>query len=163
MAIIYLVVPVLFALRIARFFNRKKDEVLPSDYKKKKLKGIVVPVILIMAMVYLYSGYFRFYAIAIASGSMEDKIHKGDVVIVDQDYNYKDLEIGDVIAYRHEKIIVVHRIAKKVEIGDSYYYYTKGDANNNMDDLVIEEDVFIGKVRYKIPYIGYPTVWFNEE
>ena len=163
MAIIYLVVPVLYAFRIYSFYMRRKDELIPRDYKKKKLKGIIVPVIIIMAMVYLYSGYFRFYAIAIASGSMEPKIHKGDLVIVDQDIPFENIEIGDVIAYRHEKIIVVHRVVKKIEYGDSYILYTQGDANEHMDDLVIEEDVVIGKVDFKIPYIGSPTVWFSEK
>ena len=164
MSVIYLLVPILFAYRIARFSERRKDEVLPSNYKKRHIKGMIVPVILIMAMVYLYSGYFRFYAIAIASGSMESVIHKGDIVIVDQKYNFNDLDVGDVIAFKHEKIIVVHRIVKRVELGGNHlYFYTKGDANNNVDDVIIEDNIFIGKVKYKIPYIGYPTVWFNED
>ena len=114
-------------------------------------------------MIYFYSGYFRYYAIAIASGSMSPKIKKGDVVIVDQEYSYKDLEKGQVIAYQRNNVIVVHRIEKKVHFGDSYVYYTKGDANDNVDDFVIEEDMMIGTVKYKISYIGYPTIWINEK
>ena len=162
-AIIYLLVPVLFAFRIYRFFLRRKDEVVRSNYNKKRFTGILVPTLITMTMVYFYSGYFRFYAIAIASGSMETQIHVGDVVVADQHYDYESLVEGDVIAYRYEKIIVVQRIVKKVEIGDLYVYYTKGDANNHVDDFVIEEDTYIGKIRYKVPYIGYPTVWFNKD
>ena len=44
-----------------------------------------------------------------------------------------------------------------------HIYYTKGDANNNVDGIVIEEDMTIGVVKVKIPYIGWPTVWFNKE
>ena len=163
MSIIYIIVPALFAFRMYDFYTKRKDSYIDSDYKKKKIKGLFLPLILIVMMVYFYSGYFRYYAIAIASGSMETVIHQGDIVVVDQKQPYKELQIGDILAYRHNSIIVVHRIVKKIEAGDSYVYYTKGDANNNVDDLVIEEDAVIGKVRFKIPYIGLPTVWFSEK
>ena len=94
---------------------------------------------------------------------MTPNIHKGDIVIIDQKFDHEKIEAGDVIAYRHEKIIVVHRVYEKLKVNDYYVFYTKGDANDNIDNLVIEDDMIIGKVRYKIPYIGYPTVWFNKE
>ena len=161
-SIIYLIVPIIFALRILRFFNLKKDDLLPSNYHKIKFKAAIIPCILILVMIYFYSGYFRFYIVAIASGSMEPGIKKGDVVVVDQKYSFDTLNEDQVIAFRKENVIVVHRIVKKVKLGDSYLYYTKGDANDNMDDFVIEEDMIIGKVNYKISYIGYPTVWLSE-
>ena len=162
MAIIYLLVPILFALRIYSFFEKKRDNLLPSDYNKRRFRGIIIPLVLIVILVYFYSGYFRMYAVAIASGSMSPKIHKGDIVIVDKKDKH-NIDVGDVIAYRHENIIVVHRVVKKQEYQKEYIFYTKGDANNNVDDLIIEEEMIIGKVKFKIPYIGYPTVWFNKE
>ena len=162
MAIIYLLIPILFALRLYSFFERKKDHLLPSDYNKRRFKGIIAPLIIVIILVYFYSGYFRFFAVAIASGSMTPNINKGDIVIVDTKAPY-NIEEGDPIAYTHENIIVVHRVVKKQEFHNQTIYYTKGDANNNIDDLVIEEDMIIGKVRFRIPYIGYPTVWFNEK
>jgi signal peptidase len=92
---------------------------------------------------------------------MTPNINKGDVVIVDQKYSFEDIEVGEIIAVKKEGVIIIHRVAKKVSFGDSYIYYTKGDANNNMDDFVIKEDMVVGKVSLRIPYIGYPTVWFN--
>ena len=159
-SIIYLIIPVLFALRIGKFFNLKKDDRIPSDYHKRKYRGILGPALIVLAMVYFYSGYFRFYAIAIAGNSMTPNLRKGDIVIVDQ--KYRDLEVGDVIAFRQNKVIIVHRIIKIVEIDDEYFYYTQGDANNHMDDLVIDKDMVIGKTINRIPLVGYPTVWFGE-
>lgn len=163
MSIIYLLVPVLFAFRILWFFEVKKDDKLPSNYHKKQFKGILLPIITIGAIVYFYSGYFRFYSVAIASGSMNPKIKIGDVVIVDQKYPRMQLKKGDVIAFRHNDVIIVHRIYKKIKINGEYIYYTKGDANNHVDDFYSEEKDIIGKVNKKISYIGYPTVWFNKE
>jgi signal peptidase len=162
-AIIYLIIPVLFAFRIIKFFEEREKQTLPSDYKKIKLKGLLLPFVMLIVMVYFYSGYFRYYAIAIASGSMQKQINKGDIVIVDKKYSFNALEEGQVIAYRKNGVIIVHRIVKKLKLGDSYVYYTKGDANDNVDDFVIEEDMVVGKVNHKIPYIGYPTVWFNNK
>ena len=45
---------------------------------------------------------------------------------------------------------------------DKYYFYTQGDANNNIDNFAVHENMIIGVVNLKIPYIGLPTVWLNE-
>ena len=160
-SIIYLIYPIVFTLRLFKFFNQKKMDIIPRDYHKKKFKGALIPVIIVLILIYFYSGYFRFYSIVIASGSMEPNINIGDVVIVDQ--KATKFDVDDVIAYKQENIIIVHRIAKKINLGDSYYYYTKGDANSSMDDFVIEADMIVGKVNYKIPYLGYPTIWFSKK
>ena len=161
-SIIYLLLPILFAYRILKFFNRKEDHYLPSDYVKIRLKGIVIPAIIIISLVYLYSGYFKFYAIAIASGSMEPKIKVGDVVIVDRYFKKNSLEKGKIIAFKKDNIIMVHRIVKKVKLDNSFVYYTKGDANNNIDSgYVVSKDI-IGTTMFKIKYIGFPTLWLRD-
>ena len=122
---------------------------------------MILPALIIIPLVYFVSGYFHYHAIVIASGSMEPNINIGDVVIVDQ--KATKFDVDDVIAYKQGNIIIVHRIVRKINLGDSYYYYTKGDANSSMDDFVIEEDMIVGKVNYKIPYLGYPTIWFSKK
>lgn len=163
MSIIYLLVPVFFAFRLVNFFEKKNDNLISSDYHKIKFKGILLPITTIFIMVYFYSGYFRFYSIAIASGSMEPKIHIGDVVIVDQKIDSKNIEPGTVIAFKHNGVVIVHRIVKSAILDGKVVYYTKGDANSKIDDFLTEEQLVIGKVNVKIPFIGYPTVWFNKE
>ena len=106
------------------------------------------------------SGYFRYYAIAVASGSMEPKISKGDVVIVDK--KYSGINVGDVLAYKYDGKVIVHRIYRIVNNDNEYYIYTKGDANNDYDKYKITNDMFVGVVKFKIPIIGYPTVLLNE-
>ncbi len=161
-SIISIITPIFFFILINKFYIKKEDELISSDYQKKKFKGILLPVILILIMIYLYSGYFKYYAIAIASGSMEESISKGDVVIINQDDD-RNLVIGDIIAFQYNNFIIVHRIIKKVNINDSNIYYTKGDANTKIDDFFINDDMILGKVVLKIPYIGLPTIWFNEK
>ena len=51
---------------------------------------------------------------------------------------------------------------KKIKVDGETIFYTKGDANHDIDNYKITEDMIIGTVNVKIPYIGYPTVWLNE-
>ena len=161
-AIINLLLPIIFAFRIIKFFEAKRNNKIIKGYQKIRMRNLLLPLTIVIILVYFYSGYFRYYAIAVATGSMEPNIYRGDVVVVDKHYSFNDLEPGEVIAFKKDGVIIVHRIFKKLKIGDSYIYYTKGDANQKMDDLVIEKDMIVGIVEYKIPFIGYPTVWFND-
>ena len=40
-------------------------------------------------------------------------------------------------------------------------YYTKGDANEQKDDGYRKREDIMGKVTFRIPYIGYFTLWIN--
>ena len=93
---------------------------------------------------------------------MYPNIKVGDVVIVDQHKDYKDLKVGEVIAYKYGKVVIVHRLCDIVVIKGDYYFYTKGDNNENKDNYIIYPDTIMGNVKVKIPYIGLPTVWLNQ-
>lgn len=162
-SIIYFLLPILLLGKLSRFFKTSIDEEVERDYKKSKLLSLIVPTMLVIVLVYFTSGYFKYHAIAVASGSMEKKISKGDVVIVEKIYDKYDLlKEGQVIAYKYEGIIVVHRIVKILKEDGKYYIYTKGDANNMQDNYVVNQENVIGIVNIKIPFIGLPTVWLNE-
>ena len=64
--------------------------------------------------------------------------------------------------FKTEKEIVVHRIIKKIETKDEVIYYTKGDANPKEDNYAIKRENIVGIVRFKVPFIGYPTIWLSE-
>lgn len=162
-SIIFFLLPVIILLRIIIFTRKTKNEKLISRVKNSRLYALIPASIIIILEVYLTSGYFKYYSIAIASGSMEPTISKGDVVVVDQKYKEKSLKKGEVIAVLYRGRIIVHRIEKINETKDEeIYIYTKGDSNNNIDNYVVTIDMIIGIVNYKIPFIGYPTIWLSE-
>ena len=140
----------------------RTEDITYENYKQSKKEFFLfIPLtIFSCVLIYVVSGYFRYYAIAIASGSMEPKISKGDVVIVDKNYN--EINVGDVLAYKNDGKVIVHRIYRVVKNNDEYFVYTKGDANNDYDKYKVTEDMFVGIVKIKIPLIGYPTVLLNE-
>ena len=162
-AVIELLLPTLLGYKVYSFFKKRENEVPTRDYhnQKKQIISLIPVTIIVMILVYFTSGYFRLWTIVIASGSMSPKINKGDAVIIDKKFEFKDLKKGQVIAYKNGDIIVVHRIFNKAKVKNSYYYVTKGDANEKDDNLIITEDMIIGTVDHKIPYVGLPKVWLN--
>ncbi|MBQ9011085.1 MAG: signal peptidase I [Bacilli bacterium] len=162
-SVIDFTLPAILAYRIYTFFKKDRDEDVEREYNKKHLMTLIGPTIITVVLVYFTSGYFHYHAVAIASGSMHPKIKKGDAVIIEKiDKQYELLEVGQVIAYKHEGRIIVHRLVDIVKDKNEYYFYTKGDANNEMDNFMIEAKDVIGVVNHKIPCIGWPTVLLNE-
>ncbi len=143
------------------FFQKRAKDIPISYIKKRIYVEIYTLAILVFFLAYFVSGYFRYYAVAVATGSMVPKINVGDVAIVDQYVDYKKCKIGDIVAYKYHGIVVVHRIYDIVTIKGDYYFYTKGDANDTPDNYIIYPDMIIGRVGLKVPYIGIPTVWLN--
>ena len=90
-------------------------------------------------------------------------INKGDVVVIEKlDGKFDNLKVGQVVAYKYGNIIIVHRLVDIVKVEDEYYFYTKGDANTDIDNYPIRESMMIGIVNIRVPYVGLPTVWLNE-
>jgi len=162
-SIIMLLVPVVLSYRINIFFKATKDEELIRKKNKRKIKEIIIMLVPIVFIIYFVSGYFRFHAVAIASGSMVPSFYKGDIVIIDKKkVDLDTLKEGQVLAVRKGKILVIHRLYKKEKINNEYVLYTKGDANAFVDNFTSREEDVYGIVSYVLPYIGLPTVWFNE-
>ena len=161
-SIIELIVPMIFLFNIYKFFLKDKDEDVLRESHKSRLIPLIIPTIIVVFLVYITSGYFHYHAVAIASGSMTPNINKGDVVVIEKRNDYANMEVGQVLAFRKGNIVVVHRIIKKIFVENKYYFYTKGDNNDSPDNYQITEDMVLGIVNIKVPYIGYPTVWLND-
>ena len=88
---------------------------------------------------------FGYSRAQMVSGSMEDAISVGDMIIIREAESYN---IGDIVTYRANSLIT-HRVIARTDSG----YITKGDANN-VDDGEIPSDRIEGRVVLVIPYIG---------
>ena len=162
-SIINFMVPIALGYRFYRISNKEHEREISTDYRDRKIKPLIASTIIVLILVYFTSGYFHYWAIAVGSGSMAPKIHKGDVAIIEKiDGQYQTLEKGQVIAFTYDGIIIVHRLINIVEDQGTYYFYTKGDANAKPDNYTVKEDMILGIVNHRIPYIGIPTVWLNE-
>lgn len=86
----------------------------------------------------------------VLSGSMETKIHRGDLIFV-KEIEPSELVLEDVIAFRDaEETITTHRIIEIVEREGITYFITKGDNNNNQDQNLVEfedvEGIYVGRI-----------------
>lgn len=162
-SIIQLIVPVILFYRLYIGFKKAKDEDLERSYNKKDSWVLIIPIIVIIVSVYFTSGSFHYHAVAIATGSMHPTIKKGDVVIIEKvEDNYDSIEEGTVLAFEYNKVLIIHRVIRRVEANGEYFFYTKGDYNASEDGYPVTEDMVKGIVQVKIPYLGLPTVWLKE-
>lgn len=158
-----LLVPSIMLIIMLKYFNDRLDiELLGNNNSKKGIFINFGLLVVILLVTYFVSGYFKYTAVAIASGSMSPTFTKGSVVIVKKITDKDEIKIGDIAAYEYEGRIIVHRVNRIVEIKGETFYYTKGDANENEDNYKIEKNKIMGIVEVAIPLVGYPTVWLNE-
>jgi len=87
------------------------------------------------------------------SGDAPDHIEIGDLVFV-TDIETDRLAEGDVIAFMDGSTIVTHRILEITDESGERKFLTKGDANNAVDQKLVEEENVIGIFRYRIPKLG---------
>ena len=161
-SIINFLLPVLLLYRVYSTIKNENDEKIQRDYNKRDYISIAISAVVVIVLVYFSSGYFTYHAVAIATGSMAPSIKRGDVVIIKKSKDYENMQVGEVFAYEYHNVLVVHRIAKKVKVEGEYYFYSKGDSNDEIDNYIIKQDMIEGIVKARIPLIGMPTVWLNE-
>ena len=112
---------------------------------------------LVIFIIWFAIGIFPIQPVSIATGSMEKELNVGDVVIIKK-CNSNDVNVGDIIQYQMEGYTVIHRIIEKKQKNGEFSFITKGDNNNTPDKEEVKENQLIGKVVFKIKYIGYPAI-----
>ncbi len=140
-------------------FEKKKRYALG---KKSRLAPVftALTVVIMVATVMLISNQFHYGALVIATDSMTGELNKGDVAIVER-LEDEQPEIGQVIVFNISGRNVVHRLVDIKRINGQIRYYTKGDANEEMDAGFIVREQLVGTVDWKVPFIGYPTLWLR--
>lgn len=166
-SIIYISFPIIVFIIIYNDFKKreKKNIILSSKFKKNTKFIYYIVTIILITIVSLTSGYFKYQAIVIATGSMTPNINKGDMVVIEKvaPKDAKKLKEGEVLAFKREDKIVVHRIYKIYTSGNEIFFKTKGDHNNAPDGYLTEAKEILGTVEFNIRYIGYPTVALYEK
>ncbi|MFH1598280.1 MAG: signal peptidase I [Patescibacteria group bacterium] len=96
-------------------------------------------------------GIYKLYTVS--SGSMEPSLKVGSLAVVRPADTY---QIEDIVTFRdsqNSKKTTTHRIVSIT--GQSFE--TKGDANEEKDLQTVAQSNIVGKVRFTIPYVGYPV------
>ena len=160
------------------------NQTTKKEKKPASRKKIIIAVVMISIA---FFGSFLVYFIlqisfntkspivVVVSGSMETQIHKGDLLFVmgREPENIKNGTIidkdGDIIVFNAQGLWpsapldpIVHRVIDKYQVGDTWYFRTKGDANSIPDAAPIPESRIIGVVIGGIPYIGWVKIFLTE-
>ena len=95
--------------------------------------------------------FFGYKNFIVLTGSMNPFLQEGDIIFVKKT---NDIKEGDIVAFRFEDAIITHRVVEIVSEDGNKMYQTKGDANNDRDPELIEEDKIEGEYQFKIPKMG---------
>lgn len=135
-----------------------KDNFVVANKDKKKVAIATVTTIVIMVLIImLISCKFKYGILVIASGSMTGTINKGDAIVF-ENYDGQKISSGQVIIFSKNDMSIVHRVIDIKLVDGEYRYYTKGDANQQADEGYITNKEIIGISKFRIVYIGYPTI-----
>lgn len=159
-SIIRMVIPYLIYIIIENTFNKRPQLMTIKERKKSRIITVIVCII-IGFIVMLVSCKFAIGALVIGSGSMTGTIDKGDIIVYERYGKNESVKTGDIIIFRSDDLKIVHRVIDQKLMGEETRYYTKGDANQKQDDGYRTSKDVIGQVKFKIPYIGYLTLWVN--
>lgn len=159
-AIIETTIPTILFFYI-RYANSKNSEIKSrQEIENVNPKNSIPLVVLVILAIWFTIGVFPVKPIAVASGSMEKELYVGDVVIVKK-CNANDIVNGDIIQYQMKGYTVIHRVIEKKQKNGEYYFTTKGDNNPSEDKESVKEEQVLGKVIFKVKYLGYPAIWLN--
>ena len=75
------------------------------------------------------------------SGSMLPFIDKDSTGVFIRPKSENDINVGDIINFRKEGKLIVHRIVEKGQDNGGVYFITKGDNNNIYDEKIRFEDI----------------------
>lgn len=135
--------------------------------KRKKVYFTIIPLLVILLpIVFLVSGIFKYQLVAILSNSMVPTYSRGDAVLIekiDTDEKKNKLKKGDVIVFTYNNRRILHRIINISEASNGERIYkTKGDNLEEEDAWYVHNKDIEGKYMFTIYKIGYPSVWISE-
>ena len=120
-----------------------KDVVAPSDWVSEDDIIIFDDMVILRVSNTTLSNYAD-------SGSMKPVFDKGANGIRIVPRSEDDIKVGDIISYRFENILVVHRVVERGIDSEGTYFIVQGD-NNILGD---------GKIRFEdIEYVTIGVIW----
>ena len=124
----------------------------------KKIWNIVstvLVVLMVLCAVFLMGSRLMGYRVfTVISGSMEPEYSVGDLIYV-KAVDVNTIQVGDPITFilNEDLVVATHRV---VEIdAANQRFYTKGDANEIVDNEPVHFNNVIGVPQFAIPKLGY--------
>lgn len=155
-------VPLVIQTFIASLYTNKNRRNAVRAAKGKWVRYVVTGllIVIMISIVMLISCQFRYGTLVVATDSMTGEINKGDAIVYEE-YEDQIVKEGQVIVFRKDDRLIVHRVEEIQRIDGRNRYFTKGDANEDRDAGYISDGQIEGVVLFKVSYIGYPSIWMR--
>lgn len=164
LSFIMLVLPLGIYAFIGMLFEKKPRYAREKKKRASKVvayTGYVALFALMTAVMMVISCRFHFGALVISTESMTGELNKGDAIVYEQ-YGGETIAEETIIVFKINGSNVVHRVVDIERVNGQNRYFTKGDANEDKDAGYVTDAQIVGIVKWKIPYIGYPTIWVRQ-
>lgn len=155
-----MVYPYIVYLILETLYSKNDFVVAVQDKKRDNIITVILLTIMIL-FIMLISCEFKYGLLVIGTGSMSGAIDIGDAVIYERCDN-QSIKEQQIIIFERDNIRIVHRVVDIKIVNGVKRYYTKGDANKQNDSGYVTQDDILGLVKFKIKYIGYPTLMLRE-
>lgn len=153
-----MIYPLIIFSYLDKYYDIDKYKERTKDLREQAITLLIGSFVMIIVIALISCNFFA-GVLVIGSESMTGTIDKGDVVFF---LRKKEIKKDDVIVFKREDIKVVHRVVAVKNINKEFRYYTKGDANKMQDEKYVTKEDLLGKVIFKIKYIGKPTLWLHD-
>ncbi len=149
---------------------------LPGILERDYMKTVIMIVAVILAvLIFWYGLSFVFRTenpiLAVASGSMEPVLYKGDLILIEGIQSADDIHAatkdvnqpGDIIVFHRSGELIVHRAVEKTLNADgTYSFKTWGDNNGWPDGREVKESDIVGRyLGVKVPWLGNIALFFT--
>lgn len=149
--------PFLSLLLVQYLYQREAKEISKVTLKKENPAYWILTSVASVLIIWFVVGLFPFYPSVIVTGSMEPLIRPGDVVLIKK-ITGAEVQQGDVIHFRLDKITVTHRVIAINDTEKERQFLTKGDNNDTADIKPVASPQVKGKVVRVIPKLGWLTL-----
>ncbi len=122
-------------------------------------------IVVMTALILFVTGVLSYKPVVILSDSMKPVYSRGSVVVIRTAFDPMDIEIGDIIQYKHKQngTAITHRVVgiqQQSNGSGDRVFIAKGD-NNQAKDAPIDQSQLMGVIEAEVPFIGYPTIWLR--
>lgn len=166
-ALVGIMCPVFSLSVIQNFYMKETRSFKKAATDKEGTAGWIITSIAAIGIIWFSVGVFPVYPSVIATGSMEPMIKPGDMILLEKitaEEDLQQLEVGDIIQFRRDNILISHRIMQIVnDENNNLRYRTKGDNNNTFDSFLVKPEDIKGKILYVIPKVGWVTLLIKKK
>ncbi len=145
----------------------------PKELRSERLKFVMMITFTVVAFASFWYGLRAALTtehplLVVSSESMVPTLHVGDLIIV-RGVNVNDIKAapypnGDIIVFRSPidpNVLIVHRAVGKAYEDGEPTFITKGDRAFSPDPWRVKGEQVVGKVVFRIPLLGYATLFFQ--